>query len=93
MLWLFKRRDPAMTLTVEIGEAKARLSELVAKVEAGEEVVIARGDGPVGRLMPMEVDRGALVMDAIETIRALRARARPVTVEEILSWKHEGHRS
>ena len=82
-----------MTLTVEIGEAKARLSELVANVEAGEEVVIARGDAPVARLMPLDLERRALVRDAIETIRALRARARPVTVEEILSWKHEGHRS
>jgi antitoxin (DNA-binding transcriptional repressor) of toxin-antitoxin stability system len=33
-----------MSITVNIGEAKTRLSELVAKVEAGEEVVIARGN-------------------------------------------------
>lgn len=30
-----------MSLTVKIGEAKTRLSEVLAKVEAGEEVVIA----------------------------------------------------
>ena len=33
-----------MTITVKVGEAKTRLSELLAKVEAGEEVVIARGN-------------------------------------------------
>ena len=34
-----------MTMTVKIGEAKTHLSELLAKVEAGEEVIIARGGG------------------------------------------------
>jgi hypothetical protein len=32
-----------MPLTAKIGEAKTRLSELIVKVEAGEEVVIACG--------------------------------------------------
>ena len=39
-----------MSLTVKIGEAKTRLSELLAKVEAGEEIVIARGNEPIARL-------------------------------------------
>lgn len=34
--------------------AKTRLSELVARVEAGEEVVILRGDVPVAKLVPMK---------------------------------------
>jgi len=42
-----------MTLTTEIGEAKARPCELVAKVEAGEEIVIARGREPVAQLVPL----------------------------------------
>ena len=33
----------AMSLTVKIGEAKARFSELVARAAVGEETVIARG--------------------------------------------------
>ena len=81
-----------MTLTVKIGEAKTRLSELIARVEAGEEVIIARGREPVARLAPLDAERRARVGQAIADIRALRARARPVTVEEILAWKHEGHR-
>ena len=36
---------------VNIHEAKTRLSELVAAVEAGEEVVIARAGKPVARLI------------------------------------------
>ncbi len=41
-----------MTVTVGVQEAKARLSELLARVEAGEEVVIARAGRPVARLIP-----------------------------------------
>lgn len=35
---------------VTIGEAKANLSNLIARAEAGEEIVIARGRVPVARL-------------------------------------------
>ncbi|QGM99974.1 type II toxin-antitoxin system Phd/YefM family antitoxin [Methylocystis parvus] len=81
-----------MPITVKIGEAKARLSELIAKVEAGEEVVIARGHEPVARLAPLDVERRAVIKKTIEDIRAFRARAKPVTVDELIAWKHEGHR-
>lgn len=36
-----------MTIQVNIAEAKAKLSELVARAEAGEDVVIARHGKPV----------------------------------------------
>jgi prevent-host-death family protein len=36
-----------------IHEAKTHLSKLVARVEAGEEIVIARGKTPVARLVPI----------------------------------------
>lgn len=38
-----------MTRHVNIGEAKARLSSLLAEVEAGEDLVICRGKTPVAR--------------------------------------------
>ncbi len=37
-------------IKVKIHEAKTNLSKLIAKVEAGEEVVICRGDKEVARL-------------------------------------------
>jgi prevent-host-death family protein len=40
--------------TVTIREAKAQLSNLIARVEAGEEIVITRDEEPVARLTPME---------------------------------------
>jgi prevent-host-death family protein len=43
-----------MTHIVNIHEAKARLSELLAKVEAGETVIVARYNRPIARLVPVE---------------------------------------
>ncbi|MCE2483262.1 MAG: type II toxin-antitoxin system Phd/YefM family antitoxin [Alphaproteobacteria bacterium] len=37
---------------VNVTQAKAQLSRLLARVEAGEEVVIARRGEPVARLVP-----------------------------------------
>lgn len=38
---------------VKVQYAKTHLSALIAAVEAGEEFVIARGDNPVARLVPL----------------------------------------
>lgn len=39
-------------MQMNIAEAKAKLSELVAAAERGEEVVLARGGNPVVRIVP-----------------------------------------
>lgn len=44
-------------MQVTIHEAKTHLSRLIAAVERGEEVVIARSDKPVARLVAAEVER------------------------------------
>lgn len=41
-------------IQVNIHEAKSQLSRLLAKVAAGEEVIIARSGEPVARLVPIE---------------------------------------
>jgi prevent-host-death family protein len=43
-----------MTIQINIAEAKAKLSELVARAEAGEEVIIARAGKPSVVLRPIE---------------------------------------
>ena len=40
--------------TVNVHEAKTHLSRLLARVERGEEIVIARAGKPVARLVPAE---------------------------------------
>lgn len=42
-----------MTITVNVHEAKTRLSELLARVEQGDDVIIARAGTPVARLAPV----------------------------------------
>ena len=83
-----------MPITVKVGEAKTHLSELLAKVEAGEEVIIARGNTPVARLSPLEDDKQRRAKQAIARIRALRDSGdiKPVSIDEILAWRHEGHK-
>ena len=38
--------------TVTIHAAKAMLSQLLAQVEAGEEIVLARGKHPIAKIVP-----------------------------------------
>lgn len=59
---------------VQIAEAKAHLSALVERVEAGEEIIIARRGKPVARLTPepkvgrsaAEVFRAAWALGGLE---------------------------
>ena len=78
-----------MARHVKIGEAKTHLSALLARVEAGEELVICRGSTPIARVTRIvsATDHAALV----ETLRRERAKQQPVTTAEILAWRHEGH--
>lgn len=40
-------------MKVNIHAAKTNLSRLIERAQAGEEVIIARGDTPVARLVPL----------------------------------------
>jgi antitoxin (DNA-binding transcriptional repressor) of toxin-antitoxin stability system len=91
-----------MTITVKLGDAKAVLSELLPLVEAGEEVVISRGETAVARLSPIAAVPGlhaefteeqlARRRAVIEEIIAFRDRMPSATAEEIDEWKKEGRR-
>jgi len=48
-----------MGIQVNIHEAKAGLSRLVAQAEAGEEVIIARANRPTVRLVPVAREKPA----------------------------------
>lgn len=39
--------------TVTVHEAKTHMSKLLARVEAGEEIVLARGKIPVAKIVPL----------------------------------------
>jgi antitoxin (DNA-binding transcriptional repressor) of toxin-antitoxin stability system len=79
-----------MTNIVKVGEAKTHLSDLLARVEAGEEIIIARGDAPIAKLT--RIEKPSNLAAVVAEARAARARAKPVTREEVLEWRREGAR-
>jgi prevent-host-death family protein len=78
-----------MTLTVNIGEAKARLSELIHRAEGGEEVVIAHAGRPVARLTPVARPDVRAVISAMKADRAKRPKT---TIADILAARNLGRR-
>ncbi|NLS03084.1 type II toxin-antitoxin system prevent-host-death family antitoxin [Rhizobium sp. P32RR-XVIII] len=79
-----------MTIKVKVGEAKTHLSDLLTKVEAGEEIVISRGSQPVARMVKFDDRR--LRMEAIRSLRAEREARAGATAAEIQEWRREGQR-
>lgn len=65
---------------IPVAEAKNHLSELIARVEAGEEIAVTRRGKPVARLVAVEaVDpdtRRSKVAEAFRRLAELRAHAR-----------------
>lgn len=77
-----------MTLTVKVGEAKTHLSELLARVEAGEDIVIARGNEPVARLVKAtDLNERRRMLDTLRAERSVRSK---VSADDIQAWKNEG---
>lgn len=75
---------------VNIHEAKAHLSEMLARVEAGETIVIARRNKPVARLVPIEAEaapkkpRPIGLAEGSVTIHP--SFFDPMTEEELAEW-------
>jgi len=47
-------------MQVTISEASRRLAQLIRSAQAGDEVVIAEGETPVARLLPIDPDAAAV---------------------------------
>lgn len=81
-------------------EAKTHLSELVARVEAGDEIVITRHNKPVAKLVPITSEispelyqqRLQALAELQDIGREIAAHGGPITVDEILAWRDEGRR-
>lgn len=73
------------TMTLNVQEAKTRLSELLVQVERGEEVVIARARKPVARLVAVEPVPhrvfGVMDLDIPDSFFD------PMTEEELAEWE------
>ena len=53
---------------INVAEGKARFSELVARAEAGEEVIVARRGKPVVKLVRIEAPRKRFDVEAVWAI-------------------------
>ena len=73
--------------TVNVHEAKTQLSRLLAQVEAGEEVVIARNGKPVARLVPCE-QQGKRQFGLLKgRIKLDESFFDPLPEEELAAWE------
>jgi prevent-host-death family protein len=85
------------TQSVGLFEAKTHLSELVARAEQGEEVVITRHNKPVARIVPFSGVSPEIIARRREAVahmqaigRDIAARGGPITTDEIVEWVREG---
>ena len=78
---------------IRASEAKTHLPQILDEVERGETVVITQHGRPIARLVPEAERRQAEIDEAVESILALRKRLKgKITLEELLSSIHEGHK-
>ena len=76
-------------LEITMHKAKTHLSQLVAKVEAGEEVVVCRGQEPVAMLVPFRKKSGQRPKVGETTSGPIRIKPgcfAPLTEEEMTEW-------
>lgn len=71
--------------TVKVQYAKTHLSALLAAVEAGEEITIARGDREVARLVPVQTGRRTLGFLDIHVPEAVFFD--PIDEDELAQWE------
>jgi prevent-host-death family protein len=80
-----------MLRKIQASDAKARLLQILDEVERGETVIITRHGRAIARLAPERQRRQEEIDKAIETLKALGRRTGRITIEELLSARHEGH--
>ena len=74
-------------MQMNVSEAKAKLSELVAAAERGEEVVIARGGRPVVRLVPAAAAGIRLgLLEGVVPPESVPDFLEPMDADELAEW-------
>lgn len=81
-----------MSVTVNVQEAKTRLSELLRRVEAGEEIVIARAGRAIATLQPVAPRKRSFDQPLLQGIPVINAEIflDPMTEDELDDWE-TGH--
>ena len=70
---------------VNIHEAKTNFSKLLARVDSGEEIIIARSGKPCARLVPFQKERKRTT--GIAEGKVTKAFFEPLPEEELAKWE------
>ena len=81
-----------MAREVQASEAKTYFARLLDEVERGETIVITRHGQAIARIVPEARVRQEEIDRAIEDLAEIGKQIGTITVEEILAWRHEGHK-
>lgn len=74
--------------TVTIHIAKTTLSQLLARVEAGEEIVLARGKQPIAKLVPFQPLAVKRKFGALRGIVSVGPEFfEPLSEQELAAWE------
>jgi prevent-host-death family protein len=77
---------------VQSSDAKARLPQLLDEVERGETIIITRHGRPIARIVPEVGNQAADTRKVMDRIAAFRQTMPNLSLSEILSARHEGHK-
>src|SRR6516162_1343602 len=77
-------------VTVNLVQAKAHLSELLDRVEAGEEVIITRHGRAVAHIHPVSRPKHPLMLDDLAAFRATMPRLRRPSAELLREARNRG---
>ncbi|ASG23354.1 type II toxin-antitoxin system Phd/YefM family antitoxin [Nitrospirillum viridazoti] len=77
---------------VQSSEAKTHLPQILDEVERGETIIITRHGRPIARLIPEAESRQEEIDRAIEGIRGLQQKTGRISLDDLLSARHEGHK-
>ena len=74
--------------TVTIHTAKTTLSQLLARVEAGEEIVLARGKQPIAKLVPYSPAGPKRQFGALRGVVSVGPEFfEPLPADELAAWE------
>ena len=76
-----------MSEPISIHAAKTHLSRLIARAEAGEEIVIARGNKPVAKLVSIQPPKPKRIFGSLKGQFTIAPEFyEPMSKEELAEW-------
>ena len=73
---------------ITVHKAKTQLSELLARVEAGEEIILARGTQPIAKLVPLHAPSKQRRFGALRGLISVGPEFfEPLPEEELAAWE------